>query len=377
MVFFRHFASKARSFSTRAAANVVNARYAGAGAALAVGVTVYFCADSLARTEGQDFYPEGYRSIFDRVSDLQVQLSGKTNQAFVFIKPHAAASEATKKMVRDHLKANEVRITAEGTLDAATIDAEMLIDSHYGSIASKAMTIDPKDLVVPQKGQDGFEEMMGESWSSALEQGKVLNAKQACEKLGFNGESLEKEIRKCTRGKDMIKFGGGFYCSKVGDYYVINGFYMSMRSAYTEPGTNGIHWFTVQWPTDTLSWESFRGEVLGATNPQEAADGSLRRKIFESWESLGLPSQPNTGDNGVHASASPFEGLAERNNWLGTAIEDDSFGKGLLAAGISKDTITGWFQDPQVKCADENGSLFDFFEDLDADSVLEKAKKIE
>ena len=26
--------------------------------------------------------------------------------------------------------------------------------------------------------------------------------------------------------------------------------------------------------------------------------------------------KPNTGDNGVHASASPFEALAERMNWV-------------------------------------------------------------
>jgi hypothetical protein len=31
---------------------------------------------------------------------------------------------------------------------------------------------------------------------------------------------------------------------------------------------------------------------------------------------LGLQYCPNVGDNGVHASASPFEALAERMNWL-------------------------------------------------------------
>jgi hypothetical protein len=53
---------------------------------------------------------------------------------------------------------------------------------------------------------------------------------------------------------------GGFYCGKVGDFFVINGFYMSMRSAYTTPPAK-IHYFTVQWPTDALSWQAFRDEV--------------------------------------------------------------------------------------------------------------------
>ena len=50
----------------------------------------------------------------------------------------------------------------------------------------------------------------------------------------------------------------------------------------------------------------------------------------------------------MHASASPFEGLAERTNWLGVAIADDTFGKALLAAGVPEETIKKWSSDPQV-----------------------------
>ena len=32
-------------------------------------------------------------------------------------------------------------------------------------------------------------------------------------------------------------------------------------------------------------------------------------KILSDWESLGLSASPNVGENGVHASASPFEGI--------------------------------------------------------------------
>ena len=37
---------------------------------------------------------------------------------------------------------------------------------------------------------------------------------------------------------------------------------------------------------------------------------------MKDWEALGLGFVPNVGENSVHASASPFEGLAERMNWL-------------------------------------------------------------
>ena len=60
----------------------------------------------------------------------------------------------------------------------------------------------------------------------------------------------------------------------------------------------------------------FRGQLLGPTDPAEAPASSLRGKIAAQWEALGLAAAPDVGDNGVHASASPFEALAERLNWF-------------------------------------------------------------
>ena len=60
--------------------------------------------------------------------------------------------------------------------------------------------------------------------------GKVYNAKDGAEKLGLDAAGVNDEWSKLTRGKDLIKFGGGFYCGKVKDIYVMNGFYMSMRA---------------------------------------------------------------------------------------------------------------------------------------------------
>ena len=121
--------------------------------------------------------------------------------------------------------------------------------------------------------------------------------------------------------------------------------------------------------------------MLGATDPSAAPKGSIRRTILDKYKELGLKSKPNTGDNGVHASASPFEGLAERCNWLGASVEEDGFGKGLLAAGVSKETISAWSGDSQVSVEGETApgktmSVFDALEDLDADASLAKVGKI-
>jgi hypothetical protein len=53
--------------------------------------------------------------------------------------------------------------------------------------------------------------------------------------------------------------------------------------------------------------------------------------ILDQWEALGLKSMPNTGDNGVHASASPSDALAERANWLKQDISQDAYGRGLVS----------------------------------------------
>ena len=71
----------------------------------------------------------------------------------------------------------------------------------------------------------------------------------------------------------------------------------------------------------------------------QVSNSNKVREIYDNWETLGLPGQPNTGDNGVHASASPFEAMAERNNWLSMSKEEDPYALGMMAAGISTKTI--------------------------------------
>jgi len=167
----------------------------------------------------------------------------------------------------------------------------------------------------------------------------------------------------------------GVYVEMRSSIFVINGFYMAMREKYTKPSAS-IYYYLVEWDPAVLSWEDFRGKVLGATDPATAADGAVRKEIFKDWKKLGLASEPNVGDNGVHASASPFEALAERLNWMGATLEGDAFGKAMLAAGIPKATIMAWTKDPQVMFEGKKASLFDLLEDLDYDACLAKAQTI-
>ena len=151
---------------------------------------------------------------------------------------------------------------------------------------------------------------------------------------------------------------------------------MSMRDRFTQPG-GSIHYFAVEWDASTLPWADFRGKLLGPTDPAAAPADSIRGLIYSDWKNLGLSGEPNTGDNGVHASASPFEALSERVNWCGASFETDAYGRGLVAAGVDAKTLKAWAEDPQVKLPGGGaGSLFDVLEDLDADKCLETAQAI-
>jgi hypothetical protein len=146
---------------------------------------------------------------------------------------------------------------------------------------------------------------------------------------------------------------------------------MSMRMKYVESGAL-IYYMKVEFDPKTLNWSDFRLKLVGTTDPSIAEKESIRGTLFTTWESLGLPSELDNGDNGIHASASPFEALGERMNWCGDELKSDPFGTELLERGISEDIIRAWAKDPQVVIDEDGntGSLFDALEDLDYEECL-------
>jgi len=295
------------------------------------------------------------------------------NTAFVFIKPHANTA-SVQALVSATLASKNITVLSEGELTAEEIDSGMLIDQHYYAIASKATLVKPNQLPV---NSEKFEKQFGLTWEAALAQGNVYNALDACNYLGIDADALDAAWAKAKKADKLVKLGGGFYAGLIDTIdgkepiFTFNGFFMSMRAKFVVPGSS-IHYYVVQFNPEELSWADFRGKVLGPTDPAAAPADSLRGIILADWVNLGLKTVPDTGDNGVHASASPFEGLCERLNWLKAPLEADDFGAQLLAAGIPADTIKEWSVDPQVK----GRSLFDSLEDLDASACIAKAVEL-
>merc|ERR1712028_296867 len=267
------------------------------------------------------------------------------NKAFLFIKPHAV-TDATKALVGAQLVEKGFTICKEGSISAEDMDSKKLIDNHYYAIASKATILKPNQLNIPE---EKFEAKFGLSWADALAGGRVFNALDACADLEIDAVEMDKQWGIHKKADKLIKFGGGFYCGHITiegkePCYVFNGFFMEMRSKYVAAGLS-IYYYVVEWESAAMPWTAFRGEGLGATDPAEAPAGAVRAQILAQWEALGLASEPNVGDNGMHGSASPFEAFAELVNWTGADPATEPFGKAMLDAGISAETIKVWSVD--------------------------------
>ena len=86
-----------------------------------------------------------------------------------------------------------------------------------------------------------------------------------------------------------MKLGGGFYCGLAEiegkePPYIVNGFFMSMRSEFMQPGTE-VHYFTVEWDSAKLSGEDF--QIGGAWCRARAA--AARDRKFASAARAGAP----------------------------------------------------------------------------------------
>ena len=292
-----------------------------------------------------------------------------TNTALVFIKPHAA-TDAWEGYIKQHLSSSGIRIIDSGVKYAAEIDSNRLIDQHYGSLARLAVETQPAEMELSSSAKKSFADTFGVEWDAAL--GSVLRNDAALAKLGVDGAALEA----LWRQGDTCKLAPGTYVSRLAGQasdaplYTVNGFYPAMREAFVADGAE-VRYLVCEFEEDVLSWRAFRRDVIGATDPEAAADGSARAALRASWEELGLDAAPSTGNNGVHASAGPLEGLKERCVWAGATLESDAFAQQLLGAGLERATLEAWLDtNPVVTLEGKTDKVFDLTEEMSAAEVL-------
>lgn len=299
----------------------------------------------------------------------------ETNCGFMFLKPHAN-TQAVRQFMDQRLRQWDIEVVAQGDISAEDIARDGIIDKHYGTLAAKALHQQPGEHAVTADAEARFLAAFGLSWRDALDRGLAVNAREAMARLGLSDEELDQRWTPLRIGVDKVKLGGGFYCGSIGGLYVINGFYMAMRTMYVEPGTS-VHWYSLEWNALDLPWQRFRAEVLGDTDPATAGEGSLRGGVHRRWRQVGLKNEPHIGENVVHASASPFEAVLERANWTRSDVQQDPYFEKLRQhCGFPDDQWRAFSQDPVVMHGESTRSLFDLLEDLDSSACMQRLREI-
>jgi len=320
------------------------------------------------------FKPPADRVPIEEVTAGPVEVPTK-NSALIFIKPHAV-TYPVQGLLRTRLADAGIIIKHSVEIEAQAIEEKFMIDMHHGSTALRALFQKPSDLTVPDQAREDFEKLFGLSWDEAISQKLVLSAATATMTLGLQPLEVSDRFDALTLGVDKIKLGSGFFVGKVGGkYFVVNGSYLRERAKYTSPGSK-IVCFLVEWEPTVISWGRFLEEVIGAADPRAARPGSMRGAMLARWEALGLEAAPDASDNGVHASAGPFEGMVEKMNWLGMPPQEDPFGRALLASGVDREMLTAWLGNPTVLFEGEKQSVFELLESLDVGLCLEHAVRI-
>jgi len=230
---------------------------------------------------------------------------------------------------------------------------------------------------VSEAARDQFEAMFGTSWDETVAKGDVLNAAQAMKRLGLDGFQLQKGWNDFASNR--VKLASGTYVQKfeTDGIWVVNGFYAGMREEYIAPGQT-VHWFVVSWDVQRLSWQQFRVQVIGATDPAAALHGSLRAKILKSWQALKLVSQPDMQHNAIHASAGPIEALKERMVWLDQpTVFNDPFAKAMIRNGVSQELLQKWLGNTKITMNAQTSSVFDLTENKNTAEVHRLALDIQ
>lgn len=243
------------------------------------------------------------------------------------------------------------------------VDAHDLAAQHYGVINQ-----------IARKGAHGLSSLaqtkFKEVFGVPLEKAHVLGAFEFLHKYPFfDARSLNILWDNCGN----TKLAGGTYCAEVlvlGEkIYLLNGFHPFQLRHLTDKGSSLV---VVVFQSDT-AWATLRMEMLGVTNPEKAAAGSLRRVLWERCNEFGLM-EVSQAYNCAHLSAGPLEAIVEIQRFISDHTKhglmspfDIAAGKYLIAQGFDSEFLTRLFENPALKWEDERTSPFDLTEEMDLD----------
>ena len=298
----------------------------------------------------------------------------KRNEALFFFKPEVLKPRVDfgkiLEITLDKFSEFGVSIESACVFSGEYLKKYEIMAKHYGVINRIAR--EGKSAVSPA-AKKKFREFFGED----IERAPVLGAFQFLEKYP---EFNEFSLYVLWENLEMKRLASGTSCEKIriGEnfMYVLNGFHPYQLLHFTA----GDSLIVVMAVVSDSSWKGLRREMLGATDPLHAEEGSLRRILLEKKKEFNLP-EVSQGYNGMHLSAGPVEALAELLRFCSNyetgkvlSIGDTAIGRKFLEA-FSEEAVKEMLQNPKIKINGREESVFDLTEEMDVEEAIETLKK--
>jgi hypothetical protein len=301
----------------------------------------------------------------------------RKNEFLFFIKPEITLPGMGIKLekilgfILDKIDAYNLEIRNVKVLAAKYLQDYNIIAQHYGVINQISRNAKAN---ISQEGNVKFESL----YECSPDKANVMGSIEFIEKYdAFSPMALDY----LWQNGDMKKLAGGTYVTKLSldgeEVYLVNGFHPRQLEHFTATGRS-IVTFTL---AGDLDWKTARGTFIGATNPANAKEGSIRRELMEKKKEFGLQTI-NSSWNGVHLSAGPVEGLVEliRYNSDFEANEilkpaDFDFGKNM-AHHFNPEEIEKIINNTILEMDGKKIPVFDLTEEQNADEAVNLLRKV-
>jgi len=296
------------------------------------------------------------------------------NEAVFFLKPELAVPgtvdfKALAAIVEGCFAQFKVEIVAAKVMSGKYLEDHDIMARHYGAInlvsrlGNEALTSAARDELAScfPRSEVGEPKVLGGHQVIEWAQGRI------------DAEELEKLWEKTAGQKRLAP---GVYANRFSlfdqDLVILNGFNPQQLDYFTAAGKS----IAVMVVRSTSPWRTLRSQLIGATEPSKAEQGSIRKLLLENVSSLGLASI-SKGKNGVHLSAGPLEAFFEIERFFGSNRElrsHSNLASALAGVGLSTEILQDLSGNPSGLFGRGEQSVFDATEELEMRDLIDLMK---
>lgn len=318
--------------------------------------------------------------IIDQVNSTQtvamiqppaVGQTDKKNELLMFAKPEiftvggTDAMRASLDMFFAKLAEFDAQVSGVAIVGGQALEEKEIMNRHYGFINRMSRTASE---AVNAEDRAKIQELTGVS----LDEYPLYGGNEFLKKFThYTPASLDA----LWATKKSARVRGGFYVqayeAEGEKFTLVNAFHPSQLSHFTDPS----HRIVLMLIHSNTDWNVLRGDLIGATAPEKAVPGSIRGMLYADPGKYGFE-QVGAGNNGVHLSAGPYEGVFEIINFLGSLFEfkveqqPPLVIRRLQEAGLSLADALKVTENPTITVDGKTTDLFGATEDINTDEAV-------